>query len=328
MNNISPTLPPTTTSAQPVNDSMQKMRKVAERALTTRRNQDSFMNIERALPSLQALQKLERGIPQAAPLCLQHEVSSAQGTRKSMEDAHFIKEVGDYTLLGVLDGHSGVDVANFAAQDFQDKFMSLLENSNHDVRQAFRIWFDEVTKEVFKKKELDTKGCTAAISVVDKKRHLIYTATVGDTEANIYREGKSIPLSYLLTWGSPREAKRAADALDNPDIATNWPKRNNPKGLRFPPVVGLNVSRSIGDKQFATWLNGNPGVIHKPKISVNELKPGDTLVLACDGLKDVASEQEIIAQLGQENPAQTLVNFALNEKQSNDNVTVIVAKVG
>jgi serine/threonine protein phosphatase PrpC len=171
------------------------------------------------------------------------------------------------------------------------------------------------------------------VCYVDKKTHHIYTATLGDSEANIYRKFddklKSIPLSCIRDWSSKKDAHRASIALGRPQIAINWPKISNPKYLRFPyPFFGINVSRSIGD----VLLSGSPekpGVIHKPKITRIQVKSGDLLILACDGLKDYVSDNEIVSILKNPppNPAKHLVNYAIDEGNSLDNVTVLAIAI-
>lgn len=172
-------------------------------------------------------------------------------------------------------------------------------------------------------------GTTAVISFIDKNSGRIYTATLGDSEANIYRKidkkVKSIPLSCVRDWSSKKEAKRAAAVTNDPAKATQWPKAKNPKTLRFPsPNYGLNVSRAIGDVEFSK------GVIHKAKVTVNQVQPGDRIVIACDGLKDFVPEKEIVDMV-KSNPgaglAQKLVDHALGPKMSQDNVTVLVLNV-
>lgn len=205
-----------------------------------------------------------------------------------------------------------------------------LKKSQGNVHQAFEASLNNIQKEII---DLNLKsGSTAVICFINKKSNLGYTSTLGDSEANIYRkiEGqlKSIPLSCVRDWGSKKDAARAAKALGDPTIATSWPKHFDPKYLRFPstssPIEGavlmLNVARALGDVSFAGTKEA-PGVIQMPKITVFQLETGDTLILACDGLKDYVSENEIIDQISKSKPsinlAQSLVDYAINQKKIN-----------
>src|SRR5581483_2581006 len=126
-----------------------------------------------------------------------------------------------------------------------------------------------------------------------KNTNLIYTATVGDSEAKIYRSMKgklkSIPLSNVRDWSFKKEAIRAFLATQDPKILETWIDSDKPKKLRFNPQKvlfgGINACRAFGDKQFAE-VEGKAGLIVKPKITVQELKPGDRLFYACDGYWD------------------------------------------
>lgn len=314
-------------------DIAQKMLKNAEKAVDEHQEKDR----NRSYMSKDAIPSLERIIQQKQlpPLKFTYEDFGAQGIRDSMEDAHFFEKIDQGVIAGVFDGHGGKEVAEYASQNFKLRFSQTLKEAEGNVHEAFKTIIDEIHQEVAQKKTWNKMGSTAVIVFIDPHSHLIYTATIADSEANIYRKNqkelKSIPLSCVRDWSSPKDAKRAAEALHRPEIATLWPQRKS-KDLRFPlPNAGLNVSRAIGDV-FLTWTRENkPGLIHKPKITVNQVQTGDILILACDGLKDFASEKEIIQQISQHdkkaNLAEKLVHFALNEKQSSDNVTVLAIEV-
>ena len=54
-----------------------------------------------------------------------------QGRRLQMEDRHFYLEEEKGILVGVLDGHNGVQVANYAAYRFLEQFFLLFEYFVH-----------------------------------------------------------------------------------------------------------------------------------------------------------------------------------------------------
>lgn len=268
------------------------------------------------------------------PISTSFFATESQGKRSEMEDVIFFEENKDWALAGILDGHGGKEVATFISQNFTEYFFAALEELEGNVHQAFEITFDRLQSEVEKNEFARQTGCTATICFIDKVTHRIYTANLGDSEANIYRtikdEKKSIPLSCVRDWSSLSDAKRASLALSSPRIAESWPKAENPKRLRYPnPLIGINVSRAFGDMQYA-GTKETPAVIHKPKITVNTLMPGDVLVLACDGLKEVALEKEIINEIdkvGVEGLSNHLVDFAITEQGSSDNVSVAVIEI-
>lgn len=330
-----------------VEKSMEKMHKNAEKALKEHRadakyadehsfavsgensQQAAYATLKEAIPSIEVLQTVKE-----KPLTFSHTAQAEQSKRPTMEDAHFYLEFDRGVVAGVMDGHGGSAVANYASEEFKKRFPACLEKFQGNVHQAFEYLIDEIHQEVAKNKSWIYEGTTAVISFIDKHTHTVYTATLADSEANIYRkidnQVKSIPLSVVRNWASKKEALRAAIANNLPIIAKNWPthKGHDTKYLR---VNNINVSRSIGDLDSAT-LNGKVVLVHKPKITVNQLQHGDILVLACDGLKDFVSEKEII-DLVAANPtnlAETLAKTSVvNQKgsASGDNVTVLTIHV-
>ena len=169
-------------------------------------------------------------------------------------------------------------------------------------------------------------------SFIDKQTLTVTTATIGDCESNIYRNYdetlKSIPLSCIRNWSSKKEAFRASIALNNPDIAKNWQQSIDPKTLRYPQKNGINVSRSLGNI-YLQGTSDKPGLLCKPKITVEKLRNKDRLILCSDGLKDFLPEPSIIflfENSKEENISQILVNEALKNMgklKYGDNVTVL-----
>lgn len=301
---------------------------------------DGYAQLEEALPLLDVFHKPKI----EAPLKFTHSRAEAQGLRLNMEDAIFYSEISRGCVAGVFDGHGGKNVSEFARDYFVLNFEEKLQKNNGDPFRTFETMICEIQEYVSKIPAWFTNGSTAVVSFVDKHTHLVYTATLGDSEANIYRtiEGKmkSIPLSCVRDWGSKKDARRASLALQRPEIEHEWPSAPNPKTLRigFPGTAHLNVSRAIGDRDCA-GSELFPGVIHKPKITINRVQSGDTLVLACDGLKDYATETAIASQIraylfneaqgaASKIPlAKQLVDFAITKANSDDNVSVVTIQV-
>lgn len=313
---------------------MKKMLKNSAKALEEHKKKDAFAFVDsNTLPTLEFLLNSKRLF---FPLSFTPCIAEAQGPRPSMEDAHFFKEIEQGVLVGVLDGHGGNQVAKFASERFPEQFFQTLTKNQGNVRLTFEQSFHTIHKEIAQKKEWNRIGSTAILSFIDKYTNLVYTATLGDSEANLYRKNKdgilqSTPLSCVRDWSSTKDAKRAAIALRKPEIELNWPLAENPKGLRFPYAqYGVNVSRALGDTGICS-KEQTRAISHKPKITVNKLEAGDLLVLACDGLKDYVPEKDILELLNQstkeENLAQKLVDYAITQKNSRDNVTVVAVKV-
>ncbi|MFI5334234.1 MAG: PP2C family serine/threonine-protein phosphatase, partial [Chlamydiales bacterium] len=248
----------------PLNEAISKARRNMEKALVehvSKERRKCYASAEEAIPSLETLLRCESRRELSVKKCYVHE---AQGSRPTMEDAHFHVETSAGVFVGVLDGHAGEAVALFARDQFQKRWFELLEKTGANVHQAFEFLFDETHELVANRPEWNGIGTTAVLCHINKQTHQIYTATVGDSEANIYRnidgQLKSIPLSCVRDWHSRKDAARAAAALENPQIAVEWPAVSNPKRLRFPRWNhGVNVSRAIGDQDCRNTKE-KPGV--------------------------------------------------------------------
>lgn len=309
--------------------------------------------IAKALPHPTSLQNPRR-FPE--PLSYQYADVAKQGLRPTMDDEHFYTTIEQGTLMGVFDGHNGSGAAGVANHMFQDNFSTYLKEYRGNVRNAFEALFYDINEKITDFGFLQHEGATAVVSFIDKKTDMVYTATLGDCEANIYRkidgELVSIPLSCTLDWSDPQEAERAAIRLGDKSIATEWPESTKgPKGrdskmIRYPDGKGINISRSFGDDAInKKGLNHDthPGrvVSCKPEITVNRLQKGDVLLLCCDGIKDYLKEVTIIDHIDQtadesfEDCLEDIADAALRNMEKvtenisdkgNDNVTLIGLK--
>lgn len=291
---------------------------------------------ENVLPALDSLEFNPKTTSPSRPLVFSHSAAYSQGARPTREDAYFYKEISQGVLSGVFKSHGGKEIAEYANGIFQSRFEKTLLASRNNVKIAFENLFHEIQTEVAKADQLKYRGSTAVVSFIDKKTNIIYTATLGDSEANIYRvvdsQMKSIPLSCVRNWASKKDAARAAKAKGCSEVAHEWPNIDNPKKLLFPyDDQGVNVSRAFGDIYAGYELKG-AGMTHKPKITMNVMRPGDVLVLACDGLKDYMPEKAIAAGIASninsyfKNLASMLVSSARKEYDSPDNISVMVIK--
>jgi serine/threonine protein phosphatase PrpC len=250
-----------------------------------------------------------------------------QGKRATMEDASFIQESKKHLCAGIFDGHAGSFVSSYAAKRFSELFSVKILSSCLSIYSLLQEGFSTVQKEIREQHpEWDYMGSTAVISIIDKRRNRIYTATLGDSSGHIYRilrkKWKTIPLSCVRNWASKRDFASVKKALGE-----EIPRRKDPKTMRHPPPgfsvhsgCGLNVSRALGDVAYK-------GVIHTPKITMAKLLPEDIVVLACDGLYDYASEDAIIEEIGscqkKKDLAKNLIDCAIEKRGSMDNVSVI-----
>ena len=266
--------------------------------------------------------------------------ASAQGSRKTMEDVSFMSLIPQGFVAGVLDGHGGDKVANYASIRFQKIFPSVLEQTQGHVHKALEVTSGNLQKEIFQDSSMNNIGSTAVFSVFNSIKHQVITTTIGDSEANIYRkkEGQvfSIPLSCVRDWTSKKDKARAVATHNNPLHFTCYNYFNTKVfGWNFVPkspkdrylsanngFSATNVSRAFGKFHYLG------SATHKGKTTISKLEKDDIIILTSDGLKDhkEADIVNIVAQNTPENLSEALVNYATSHKNS-DNVSAIVIHV-
>ncbi|THG94881.1 hypothetical protein EW145_g8058 [Phellinidium pouzarii] len=140
-------------------------------------------------------------------------------------------------------------------------------------------------------------------------RRVLYTANAGDARAVLCRGGRAVRLTYDHKGSDKQEAKRITDA-------GGFVTSGRVYGV-------LAVTRSLGDSSMKDFVVGSP------YTTETELGDDDEfLILACDGVWDVTSDQDavdIVRKIGEpQEAARVLVEHAL--KESTDNITVIVVR--
>lgn len=130
----------------------------------------------------------------------------------------------------------------------------------------------------------DNVGCTAICVLVREKD--IIAANAGDSRAVLCRAGEATALSY--------DHKPASDVEKARIEAAGGYLEDTPGGAR---VNGnLNLSRAIGDLEYKKRDDLPPEqqiICSTPDVLIKERTPDDEFViLACDGVWDVMSNQE------------------------------------
>lgn len=236
-----------------------------------------------------------------------------QGWRASMEDAHFAipglpgQGWEGTAAFGVLDGHGGSDVAKFCANRLPQM---IADQSSHDPSNALTAAFyklDEVLRET-PNIDAESQGCTAVVSCVSKE-HII-VANAGDSRAVLCRGGKAVALSEDHKPSLAREKNRIARA--GGVVLQIDGDRGGPR------VMGdLNLSRSLGDLRHKqdTSLNAAQQIITStPDIHTYARQPNDEfMILACDGVWDVLSNEDVVHFIRQRLPMTPNTNVSLSQ---------------
>ncbi len=261
---------------------------------------------------------------------------SLQGLRESNEDQHDIilnldtqnKKLHKINIYSVFDGHGGSHVSTFLKSNltkyFVKKDRERLFYDNRLTVKYIRKVFDHVQNKLKKQKFSEHQGSTALLAIhhKDDKKNNLWVANTGDSRCvicNKYNIAVQLSKDHKPNNFEERERIQSLNGKITFD-GSDW------------RVKDLSLSRAFGD------LDATPFVTHKPQVFKYRVSNRDKfLILACDGLWDVLSNQEAInfvleccnygkannTKISEINIADKLANFAI-KSGSTDNVTVVI----
>ncbi|KAL0581877.1 mgpp2cl-1, protein phosphatase 2C-like protein 1 [Marasmius crinis-equi] len=156
-----------------------------------------------------------------------------------------------------------------------------------------------------------SSGETVAVRIPppDAKK-VLYCANAGDARGVLCRSGKAVRLTYDHKGSDKQEAKRIVDA-------GGFVMSGRVNGV-------LAVTRSLGDSSMKEFVVGAPYTTETELCDDDEF-----LILACDGLWDVITDQAAVDTIRDIEDAQAasqkLLKYALSH-HTTDNVTVVVIR--
>ncbi|KAF2863236.1 PP2C-domain-containing protein [Piedraia hortae CBS 480.64] len=260
----------------------------------------------------------------------------------------------DNGYFAIFDGHAGTFAAEWCGKKVHILLEELIRKQpNTPIPELLDMTFTSVDQQL-EKLPLKNSGCTAVIAVLrwedrilskqsatgsspiasaaaaaveaDKsdastvenrlqqvatRQRVLYTANVGDARIVLCRNGKALRLSYDHKGSDENEGKRIAGAGG---LILN----NRVNGV-------LAVTRALGDAYMKDLVTGHPyttETVIQPDID-------EFLILACDGLWDVCSDQEAVELVRQINDPQAaskaLVDHAL-ARFSTDNLSCMIVR--
>jgi len=143
------------------------------------------------------------------------------------------------------------------------------------------------------------------------RQRVLYTANVGDARIVLCRNGKALRLSYDHKGMDENEGKRITKAGG---LILN----NRVNGV-------LAVTRALGDSYLKDLVTGHPYTTE----TVIQPDQDEFLILACDGLWDVCSDQEAVDLVRNvhdpQQASKALVDHAL-ARFSTDNLSVMIVR--
>ncbi|KAF9305201.1 Protein phosphatase 2C 1 [Mortierella antarctica] len=242
--------------------------------------------------------------------------------RRTMEDTHaFIynyEGITGHGFFAIFDGHAGKSAADWCGQHFHEVLGRILEERGDeqdvDVQELVNDAFLAVDEQLaVALQQGRASGCTAIMAYIRKEGNdrVLYTGNVGDARAVLCHKGKAVRLSYDHKGSDTTEAQRILDV-------GGFVMNNRVNGV-------LAVTRALGDSSMKEF------VIGAPYTTRTEVGPDNPyLILACDGLWDVCSDQEAVDLIKDvvcpSKASQILLDHAL-QKFSTDNISVMVVRL-
>eukprot|EP01103_Thecamoeba_quadrilineata_P014423 TRINITY_DN4305_c0_g2_i1.p1 TRINITY_DN4305_c0_g2~~TRINITY_DN4305_c0_g2_i1.p1 ORF type:complete len:870 (-),score=125.05 TRINITY_DN4305_c0_g2_i1:147-2756(-) len=221
---------------------------------------------------------------------------------------------GDY--VGLFDGHGGPQASAFAAENFHLILRDCLNRQTsieYAISDSFQV-ADEMLREFVLKLDLPDEEkicCGTACLLVFIVKGILYTANLGDSRAVICTNGRAVRLTQDHKPLLPEERRRIKSSGG---VVLNTGRIN---GL-------LSVSRSLGDYHLKPFgVTSSPFLYSYPITSQDEF-----LIMACDGLWDVISEETAIRIVQMEGKDPHRASARLRDlaylRGSSDNISVIV----
>lgn len=243
-------------------------------------------------------------------------VSDMQGWRISMEDAHSLhlslpiassiegkteptgapeqpqgSSMTNYAgedgpaFFGVFDGHGGSAVAKFTGTTIHSRLAALDSYKSGDYDKALKTLYLKTDEDLRADPSFfnDPSGCTAVSALLTLDGRII-VANSGDSRSVLGYKGEAIPMSH-----------------DHKPVNEGEHARITAAGgfVEFGRVNGnLALSRALGDFEFKQNYGLEPEkqiVTADPDIITHKLDGEEEfLILACDGIWDCLSSQQVI----------------------------------
>jgi protein phosphatase 1L len=177
-----------------------------------------------------------------------------------------------YALFGIFDGHGGSGVAAHFAADHLAALYA--QHALGDVEKALRMSFAAAHGQIINK---TNSGTTAVVALIRDAQ--LYIAWAGDSRAVLERNGN---VAYVTRDHKPNDPieKAAIEKRGGHVITIHGCARVDGR---------LAIARSLGDRDVVDHISADP------EIKSITLDPQSSfLILACDGIWDVLSNQQAV----------------------------------
>ncbi|KAL0245251.1 hypothetical protein GEMRC1_009330 [Eukaryota sp. GEM-RC1] len=256
--------------------------------------------------------------------------------RQTMEDTHvmidgFFGHTG-WTYVALHDGHGGNETSELAARRLH-KYLAAGLRSGHSVAEAIKHAYIRTDEEAIDLGH-DVVGSTAVTCIL----HPSNTSFIEQKSTNIRSDSDSeddVPPPVQLTVGNAGDSSAFLVSKSRIQELTVIHRPSDPsEATRVVNAGGFILSNRVNGSLAVTRALGDgllkPSVIADPSIrSVVLTEHDEALILVCDGVTDVLSNEDIrdIFQKSKHKGAQQTANILVKislERGTTDNISVMV----
>ncbi|XP_043940489.1 protein phosphatase 1A-like [Protopterus annectens] len=230
---------------------------------------------------------------------IRYGLSSMQGWRSQMEDAHTAVPVipnglAEWSFFAVYDGHAGSKVAKYCSEHLLNHIISneyfmkrqccedqqSVENIKIGIRKGF-LQIDSRMHTLCRLDGWDRSGSTAVAVMISPKH--IYFINCGDSRAMLSRNSEVYFYTEDHKPFNPREKER----IQNAGGTVTLQRING----------SLAVSRALGDFDFKSvdWRSQTEQLV-SPEPEVYDIvrsEDDEFIILACDGIWDTINNEDL-----------------------------------
>ncbi|KAJ2975455.1 hypothetical protein NUW58_g8352 [Xylaria curta] len=282
-------------------------------------------------------------LPTPAPLLAGETTDKNTKPRSSAEDNDARVEPTSQDMIetdngyfAIFDGHAGTFTADWCGKKLHLVLEDIIRrNPNAPIPELLDQTFTSVdaqqsppaaavaskTSDVSKSKDSKSEEDGSTIAIPEStharlkgtatRQRVLYTANVGDARIILCRAGKALRLSYDHKGSDENEGKRIVNAGG---LILN----NRVNGV-------LAVTRALGDTYMKDLVTGHPYTTE----TVIQPEVDEFIIIACDGLWDVCSDQEAVDLIRDKTDAvaasKLLVDHAL-ARFSTDNLSCMIIR--
>ncbi|CAJ1339098.1 unnamed protein product [Effrenium voratum] len=223
------------------------------------------------------LRRSEGKLGRAASACM-------QGERRSFEDVHFCDQTSG--LVGVFDGHLGDEAAAFCAERLP-LYLAKAETAS-EWQEAFKAC-DAELRERLPRTDAGTTATVVRVRESDKDGLELLVGSCGDCRAVLWQKESNTLLATRDHRPSDAEERQRIEAAGG-EVTKDDPPRVD--GL-------LSCSRALGSFELKEQelRPEDQKVSCLPDCYKWHAARGDWLILACDGIWDVASNNQVVERV-------------------------------